>query len=283
MIRQGFPKELRKPAAFLFSGELSAYDREVVTRVEDLRAELLSRGTETIEDYSQGLADAGEPRRGLQTRAKDTRTLEHIANVSSVTQRWGTFLYLCADAVEAKTILELGTCAGISGCYLAAAQSCERFVTIEASPGPAKLAQLNLSRISDHTTVTNALFEEGLDEILGVPGDRFDMVYVDGHHEKIPTLRYFERLREHLNPGALVVFDDIYWSRDMYEAWEMLRSWPGFSHTLDAERFGLGVWSDQADAMPRMWSLAISRSLRFIRWFLRPHTEATPFLSIAAT
>ena len=143
------------------------------------------------------MADEGQPRLASRTRVKDTRTLEHIAKISSVTQRWGTFLYLCADAVGAKAILELGTCAGISGCYLASARSCERFVTIEASPAPAKLARLNLSRVSDHFTVINALFDEGLDEILRGPGDRFDLVYIDGHHEKVPTAEVLARFLPH--------------------------------------------------------------------------------------
>lgn len=82
-------------------------------------------------------------------------------------------------------------------------------------------------------------------------------MWIDGHHEKVATIHYFQRLMPVLNTGALVFFDDIRWSQDMYDGWEELRRWSGFSHTVDLGSIGLGVWSggDQHPKMLRMTHL----------------------------
>lgn len=38
-----------------------------------------------------------------------------------------------------------------------------------------------------------------------------DLAYIDGDHEKVATIRYFERIKPHLNPDAVVIFGDISW------------------------------------------------------------------------
>ena len=64
----------------------------------------------------------------------------------------------------------------------------------------------------------------------------------------------FEQVVPHLNPGALVVFDDIRWSGGMWEAWRQLRQWRGFAYTIDLRRIGLGIWSG-GEREPRAWDL----------------------------
>jgi predicted O-methyltransferase YrrM len=52
---------------------------------------------------------------------------------------------------------------------------------------------------------------------------RIDLAFIDGNHRKEPTLRYFETILPKTHEGSCIVFDDIHWSSEMEEAWELIR------------------------------------------------------------
>ena len=157
-------------------------------------------------------------------------------------KRWGGFLHLCARESGAKSLIELGTCAGISAYYLASASNVERLITIEGSSVLANIAKETLQDLSSKTEVINALFDDALEDILpALP--RIDLAYLDGHHEKIATIQYFDRIKHRLSPNAWVLFDDVSWSLDMRECWEELTSKQGFSYCLDFGAIGLCIWN----------------------------------------
>src|SRR6185312_4343070 len=112
--------------------------------------------------------------------------------------------------------LELGACAGISAIYLSSAPQMKSLITVEGSAPLAGLAAESLQPFS-HARVVNALFDDAIDAEL--PGVKLDLAYIDGHHEKVATIHYFNKIRPYLQPGAVVIFDDVSWSRDMREAW----------------------------------------------------------------
>jgi predicted O-methyltransferase YrrM len=228
MLEGGLPQPLQTPLEFLFAKGLSPEARRAVERVESIRSAVAQqmRSFEVVNPHNS------DPQ----------RTAAQIAHRSSVTFVWGTFLYLCAESFRSRTILELGSCAGISGCYLASSRYCTKFITVEGSASLAPLAKSNIERISDRGEVVNALFDDALDQILPTLGGGVDLAYIDGHHEYEATLHYFRRLQSHLNKGALVVIDDIHWSDGMWRAWQVLRGQEGVGYTIDAGRFGICLW-----------------------------------------
>jgi len=183
-------------------------------------------------------------------------TSAQLANKVSCSRSWGTFLYLVSQYTGARIILELGSAAGISGCYLASGQSCQRFITIEGSASLAAIAEETIKKVSDKAEIHNCLFDEGLDAVLpSLTGDKLDLVWIDGHHEKMATLHYFNRVRPHLHENSLVLFHDIRWSGDMFDAWKILRQYRGFSHTIDLHSSGLCVCSGDFSCEPKFWDL----------------------------
>jgi predicted O-methyltransferase YrrM len=229
MLEGGIPEPLQTPIEFLVAKGLTPEAQQVVERVESIRS---------------AVADQTCPFEVVNPHDSDPqRTAAQIAHRSSVTSEWGTFLYLCAESFRSKTILELGSCAGISGCYLASSRYCTKFITVEASASLAPLAKSNIARISNRAEVVNALFDDALDQILPALGDGVDLAYIDGHHEYEATLHYFRRLNSHLNKGALVIFDDIHWSEGMWQAWQSLKEQEGAGCTIDVGRFGIFLWA----------------------------------------
>lgn len=225
MLGHGLPNAFQYPLEFLFDQRLSHEEQQVVWRIESIR-EAVDR---------QGFSFEVVNRDGKVCQ----RSSSEIAHQSSVNAEWGTFLYLCSRSFRARTILELGSCAGISGCYLASSKFCERFITVEASPELALLARTNISQVSNQAEVVNALFDDALDNILPTLKSGIDLAYVDGHHKYEAMLRYARRLEPHLNKSGLIIFDDIHLSEDMWRAWQVLKRRERFAYTIDAGRFGV--------------------------------------------
>ena len=171
----------------------------------------------------------------------------------------GMFLHLCAAAVEARTVLELGSAVGISGAYLAAAPPVERLVSIEGSSLLAQVAAATIETVSDAASIECGAFESSLPSVLdSLAGERvpIDLAYIDGHHVEAATVHYAESLLPHLRRGSLVILDDITLWEGMRAAWCRLASLPGVLAAIDTGRFGLLVWDGGDDVSARRFDLA---------------------------
>jgi predicted O-methyltransferase YrrM len=267
MLRYGLPEYLSKPLNYLITNRLDGgRDQEIFHNIELIRSRIVERSEEKINVFSSPLPkSSGEEvtdiLRPLPGEIKKL-SIHQIANSVSIDSRFGPFIYLCADGCKAKTILELGACVGISACYMASASSCRKIITVEASEELAKIARANISLITSQYSVINSLFDEALDHILANTEEGIDLAWIDGHHEKIATIHYFQRLIPILNKGAVVLFDDIHWSNDMYDAWKILSKFTGFSHTIDIGRIGLGIWDKSELTKPLTWKFTAPRLVK---------------------
>ena len=246
LFAEGAPEYLNAPLRFLLGGRLGRQDRQAVERVEAIRSKFRDR------EQVKRLLDAPLELDG-KLLPVDPSTFESqqlmsgwTARLSSVLQYWGTCLYLLASTRRAKTILELGSCIGISGSYLASAPSCDKFITVEQSPVLASLANMNIRQVARSVQVWNAWFDDALDKILPALDGTLEMVYIDGHHEKAPTLHFMDRLIPYLGEGSLLVFDDIRWNRGMVEAWQIIARRPELSFAVDLGRLGVCIWNGQS-------------------------------------
>jgi predicted O-methyltransferase YrrM len=223
-LARGLSPTLEAPLRYLATGDLPESDRQAVERVEATRSELATSD-------APGLPDL---RGNLVSRRR-------LAQVASVDRRFGTLLYLCAKSTGARVVLELGGCVGIGTSYLALAGP-DRVISIEASPERAEVARASATRVNDHVKVIVGRFDDALPGILEALVGGLDMAWIDGHHRRDATLRYFESISPRLNEGAVVAFDDIRWSPEMREAWQLLQRGEGFADTIDLGPIGLGVW-----------------------------------------
>jgi predicted O-methyltransferase YrrM len=66
-----------------------------------------------------------------------------------------------------------------------------------------------------------------------------NLIYFDGNHSKIATLDYFEALLPTISNESVWIFDDIHWSPDMEEAWEIIKKHPKVTVTIDTFQWGL--------------------------------------------
>jgi predicted O-methyltransferase YrrM len=241
------------PLGSLITRKHPASIQAEVETVAAIRQRIAVRGDEVIPIYYSPKPGAryedGRPKHGeLKTfKARD------LALKTSVPEYCGIFLHHLARTAESKVILELGSCVGVGAAYLASSPYCTEFYSIEASRALAGIARESVQTVKPDGEVIHGLFDPVLDDLLPRLSNGIDFTWIDGHHEKLATIHYFERLIPHLNPGALVAFDDIYWSQDMLDGWNELRVREGFSHSLDFGPGGICIW-EGGDAVPRQWN-----------------------------
>ena len=167
------------------------------------------------------------------------RRVADLARTASMPQHYGKVLYNLVKYFKPHTILELGTCLGVGTSYLSSASPTAAITTIEGSRTLSNIAKQNFETwgLSNITTL-HANFDELLPKVLA-SSSPFDLVFIDGNHRYEPTLRYFHLLIEHAQSGTILIFDDIYWSKEMTNAWQTIKADPRISLTIDIYRFGI--------------------------------------------
>jgi predicted O-methyltransferase YrrM len=175
---------------------------------------------------------------GSSVSSTRRRSVAELARHAAKSKKLGQLLFRIAYHYQPRTILELGTSLGLSTAYLASGAREAKVFTIEGSAAVAAEAAKNFRWLGlenieqivgnfDHTLAGT------LDRIGGVDKDVLDLVFIDGNHRLEPTLRYFNSLSGHLSPSAVLVFDDIHWSKEMEQAWEQIKEHPQVLLTVD--------------------------------------------------
>ena len=167
-----------------------------------------------------------------------------LAAVGSIHRPWGVFLMRLASELEPRSCVELGAAIGISTAYQGAALGLSgrgRLRTIERVPTLAELARETLDVLGiDRAEVIEGRFDDVLEDVLAEAAP-VDLAYLDAGKGREHNLRQFERLLPSLAPGAVLVMDDIHWSREMRSAWRQIRSHERVALSVDLWRLGACV------------------------------------------
>jgi predicted O-methyltransferase YrrM len=134
--------------------------------------------------------------------------------------------------------VELGTSLGITTQYLALNANPNTLIhTIEASK---EVRNIALEELSENASIVSHLgtFDEKLPDILQKL-QSIDLLFIDGNHSYEATLRYFNLCKPYLHNDSLLIFDDIYWSKGMTNAWEEIKADPMVKVSVDLFFIGL--------------------------------------------
>ncbi len=198
--------------------------------IEHLRDDLL-RSEQTIR-----VNDLGAGSRILDL---PIRRVSDMAATSLKSQRQAELLFRVARYFDAGTVLELGTSFGISTLYLARGAENGRVITIEGCPQTYRIAQHHFEQLRQHNIEPLlGSFKAKLPEVLKRE-ERLDLVFIDGHHLKGPTLDYFEQCLLKAHNDSVFILDDIHWSGGMEAAWEAVKAHERVTVTIDLYHMGL--------------------------------------------
>lgn len=239
------PHTYHDVARFAFFDRPTETEQQFAQEMESLRATITERYTGTMTSYTSphsgtfNLDGAGKSQGG-PIQAADIRS--HAG--TAVGPAGGILLKRIADALKATRVLELGTNTGFSGAYLLSSNRQIELVTVEGSAELCSIAEDHLKQFPNRFRILNMLFDEAIDLLSSENGEKFDLVFIDGQHEKEATLYYMNRVRPLMREGGVFVFDDIYWSQGMNTAWRSLCENPLFALTIDLGSKGLCMLSE---------------------------------------
>lgn len=176
---------------------------------------------------------------GSHLNKNRTKQVKQIAKNALKNPRLAQLIYRLAKDNQPKSIIELGTCLGITSAYLSKACPEADVITIEGCPETAKVAYKNFQELElDNVELRVGNFDTLLPGVIEQEA-KLDFVYVDGNHRKEATLNYFNWCLPKVHEGSLLIFDDIYWSEGMKEAWEEIKRHPEVTVTVDLFWIGL--------------------------------------------
>jgi len=216
---------IHSPFVFELVNEVLEDNRHfyVFDEIERLRVNLL-RDKRMLE-----VTDLGA---GSHTTTSNQRSVQSIARSAVTPSRYTQFLFSLVHYIKPKTLLEMGTSLGISTLYQAKADGRAQVVTLEGCPEIADIAQENFTQLKADNI--ELILPRALQKM-----QRADYVFFDGNHRKNPTLNYFHEALKYAHEGSVFVFDDIYWSEEMVEAWEEIKAHPQVTLTIDIFYMGI--------------------------------------------
>lgn len=223
-IHSPFVYRLVDQVIYDFKGKAEYHD------IEELRKTLLR------DDRSITVADLGA---GSYVTNKRIKKVKSIAKNALKSKKLAQLLYRLAQDFKPAVVLELGTCLGTTTAYLSKAVPNSQVITLEGCPQTAQLAQENWDQLSlKNINIEVGNFDDTLPKIIEQQ-DQLDFVFIDGNHRKDATLNYFNLCLPKVHEDSVIIFDDIYWSGGMEEAWKQIKAHPDVTVTIDLFWIGL--------------------------------------------
>ncbi|GGI58053.1 O-methyltransferase [Winogradskyella haliclonae] len=173
---------------------------------------------------------------GSKRMSANKRSVSKMVKNSSSSFKYTKLLFRISKYFQFKDTLELGTSLGVGAQALSLGNINNQIVTIEGCPNTFqysknKFKALKLSNIS----CINSDFKSAITQL---DETTFDCIFFDGHHNREATLAYFNVLISKTHNDSMFIFDDIYWSKDMTQAWNDIISNPRVTASIDC--FNLG-------------------------------------------
>jgi predicted O-methyltransferase YrrM len=203
---------------------------EIVFKKEMIWKKLKSdSGSILVTDYGTGSSAA---------KYKSTK-INKVAKRTAVPSRYGEILSGFSTEFGTSGIVEFGTSTGISTIYLAAGNNEAAVTTMEGCPVLSEIAERNFreARLSNVSILTGT-FEETIPQ-LEHKQKKYGLVFIDGNHRRDATVNYFSRMADLTIENSVIILDDIYYSREMGEAWEIIKKDKRASVTVDLFRMGI--------------------------------------------
>lgn len=178
---------------------------------------------------------------GSRIFKSNTREIAKIAQTAGITPKNAELLFRIVRYFQPKSVLEIGTSLGLATSALSLGNDKAKIITLEGCPNTQKQAQIqlqgqnsNFQNIEFINTEFSSYFKN-----LHLSPITHHLIYFDGNHSKKATLDYFDALLPTILNDSVWIFDDIHWSADMEEAWEIIKNHPEVSVTIDTFQWGI--------------------------------------------
>ncbi|MDO5699503.1 MAG: O-methyltransferase [Dermatophilus congolensis] len=134
----------------------------------------------------------------------------HELGASPVSPATGATLRLLANASKARTAVEIGSGAGVSGLYLLQGMPSDGVLTtIDIEPANHKATRATFSAAGIPTQHTRAICGDALDMLPRLADRGYDLVFVDGDEREYP--QYVDQALRLLRTDGVLIVNDMLW------------------------------------------------------------------------
>ena len=219
--------------------------------LDNIRKEL------THSNDSIQVLDFGAGSREQILQKSQTRRVNKMLSSASTSAKRQKLLLRLVQYLEPKNILELGTHLGMGTLAMKLGAPKATTTSIEGCPNTFDFTKNNIERWlgvalpesknlkSDQIKLINSPFAEYFekhsrdkDAQQAKSSQKFDLIFLDGHHDGPATLDYFKQIKGLVNQDSLIIIDDIHWSKGMTAAWNEIIKDPEVTVSIDTYFWG---------------------------------------------
>lgn len=180
---------------------------------------------------------------GSKVFKSNTRIISQIAKTAGISRKRAELLFRITHYFQPDSMLEIGTSLGLATAALSlGSQSVgikAKITTLEGCPNTMAIAKSELQLFNfDNVNPIVTEFSSFLGDIQ-LQTLNFKLIYFDGNHSKKATLDYFDLLLPTITNETVWIIDDIHWSPEMKNAWEIIKTHPKVTVTIDTFQWGL--------------------------------------------
>ncbi|EDM43874.1 SAM-dependent methyltransferase; O-methyltransferase [unidentified eubacterium SCB49] len=176
---------------------------------------------------------------GSRVFKSNLRKVSAIAKNAGMTQRRQRLLSKLIAYLKPNEILEIGTSVGLATAAIWSGSSpSSKITTVEGCPATSGIARKGFEHFSIHNIDQATMKFDQFFESENFR-NKIDFAFIDGNHSKKSTLDYFEKLLSRMTNDGIIIFDDIYWSTEMTEAWKDICAHPKVTVSIDTYQWGL--------------------------------------------
>jgi len=175
---------------------------------------------------------------GSKVFKSNKRQISKIAKTAGISPKRAELLFRVTSYFKPEHILEIGTSLGLATSALALGNPKAKIITLEGCPQTATVAKNHLENFDCKNVDTIITEFENFLISTNLQATDYDLIYFDGNHSKKATLAYFDLLLTTIKNDSVWIFDDIHWSPEMEEAWEVIKKHPKVTVTIDTFQWG---------------------------------------------
>jgi len=176
---------------------------------------------------------------GSKVFKSNKRQISKIASTAGISPKRAELLFRVTNYFKPQNILEIGTSLGLASSaltlgskesYLLSLEGCQNTQSVAENLFNKQFPDFNFDFVNSEFS---KFLHEGSANICS-----WDLIYFDGNHSKKATLEYFNLLLPTINNDSIWIFDDIHWSPEMEEAWEIIKNHSKVKVTIDTFQWG---------------------------------------------
>ena len=182
---------------------------------------------------------------GSRIFKSNKRPIAKIAKTAGISPKRAELLFRITNYFQPDNILEIGTSLGLATSALSLGNSDAKITTLEGCENTLAVAKQQFEKFDLYNIDSiKTEFSSYLNNRQPTTNNR-QLIYFDGNHSKQATLEYFELLLPTITNETVWVFDDIHWSKGMKEAWEIIKSHPKVTATIDTFQWGFVFFREE--------------------------------------